>query len=133
MVKHKKTIKRQRNLQKQRGKGLCSSKQPSENNSVRRNNLIQMNNVPKKKEEGDKLYVNITTNLELANKILDNIKSKSEENQQAEINKVKNLIGLTMKLKEIDVIKTDTEKYKTIIIKLIAINRRIKVLNESNA
>lgn len=122
--KHNKTIKRQINLQKQRGKGLCSSKPP-------RNNSIQMNNLSKKEEEGVKLYGQILETIETSNSILSNI--EKSKNPSAELNKVKNLVRLIMKLKEIDVIKADKEKYKTIIIELVSINRKIKVLIASNA
>jgi hypothetical protein len=125
MVKHKKTIKRQRNLQKQRGKGLCSSRPPHVNNSIPMSNLSMT-------PEGN-LCVNIETNLKLVNRILDNIKSKSKQNQDDELEKVKKVLKITMKLKEIDVIKNDTEKYINISRELRSILQRIKALNESNA
>jgi hypothetical protein len=124
MVKNKKTIKRQKHRQNQKGKGICGSKQSSKNNS------IEMNNVSKT-ENGNILYANITNTLILSNKILENI--EKSKNPQDELTKVKNLLGLIMKLKEIDVIKNDTDRYKFIIIKLVSINKKIKSLHESNA
>jgi hypothetical protein len=118
MVKHKKTIKRQRNLQKQRGKGLACSTPHHENNSA------QMT------LHGNTLYVQILQTIATCNNILSSI---TQINKKDQLKKLKGLLALAMKLKEIPVIKNDEEKYRTIIRELISINRRIKdLLTESS-
>ncbi len=113
MVKHKKTIKRKKTLQKQRGKGSACSRPPSENNS------IQMT------IHGDTLYQQILQTIATCNNILSSI---TPINKKDQLNKVKSLVALVMQLKEIAVIKNDSEKYTNIIRELVSLNRIIKPL-----
>jgi hypothetical protein len=119
MVKHKKTIKRQRNLRKQIGKGGCFST-PSENNSTQMTLHVVGNALV------DQIHQTITT----CNTVLDDI---TQINKKDQLNKVKNLLAIVMQLIKIPVIKNDSEKYHIIIGELKLINRRIKgLLTESS-
>ncbi len=118
MVKHKKTIKRQRNLQKQRGKGKDSACA-----SARKNNANQMNNLS---TEGDRLYDNIKKNLALVNRILDRIKSKSKKDQDDELGKVFNLLKMTRSLADLEVIKQNVARLDYIKDEMKLILERIK-------
>jgi hypothetical protein len=134
--KHKKTIKRQRNLQKQRGKGLSCSR-PSENRSPPSENRsppdekhsIKMSNLSNENNIADTILKIMNTANE---RLLIIRKSKNKEFQKKQILIIKNLVQAIMNLKnKIDVNKIDMEKHKTILINLMKIIKQIDDLNTS--
>lgn len=125
MVKHKKTIKRQRNLQKQRGKGKDSACA-----SASKNNANQMSNLS---TEGDRLYKNLRNNLALVNTILDGIQSRSKKDQDDELGKVFNLLKITRSVADLDVITQNTVRLRYIKDQMRLILERIKAFRDFRA
>ena len=119
MIKNKKTIKRQKNLQKQIGKGKGSA---GRNNSACRNNLSTQTQT---QNQGDKLYVNLQENLKLVNRILDRIKLRSPKDQDDELRKVFKLLKMIRSVADLAVINQNGARLEYIKREMKSILERI--------